>query len=243
MKSAGVGPRSRAERVAPALLVAIAVLLGIDAGVLAARGNDGPSASRLLPVPTAAPGPNAAGTDPPANAGKVPGPPVSPTDPASPLTPITPGDAAPVAAPARVSIPAIGVNAPIENLSLAADGSLIPPSDFTSVGWYAGGPAPGSVGPSVLAGHVDSKAGPAVFWRLRDLVAGDVVAVIGTDGVVRRFAVTSVAQYAKDHFPTDEVYGIQATPVLRLVTCGGVFDRSTGHYRDNVVVYADEVAR
>ena len=140
--------------------------------------------------------------------------------------------------PARLQVPAVGIDTVLIDLGIAADGTLEVPTDYAQAGWLDRSPTPGSRGPAVLAGHVDSKAGPAVFYRLRDLVAGDQVVVTRADGQVVRFTVDGVQQYAKDAFPTDAVYGPVPGPVLRLITCGGTFDRGTGHYRDNLVVYA-----
>ncbi len=143
-----------------------------------------------------------------------------------------------VAEPVRVRVPGIGVDSPLERLGVDAAGALEVPADHGRAGWFDGGPAPGDVGPAVLAGHVDSTAGPAVFWRLRDLTAGDEVLVDRADGTTARFTVTRVERHAKDAFPTDEVYGPTPDAQLRLVTCGGEFDRSQRSYRDNVVVFA-----
>ncbi|MBW8767444.1 MAG: class F sortase, partial [Geodermatophilales bacterium] len=90
----------------------------------------------------------------------------------------------------------------------------------------------------VLAGHVDSTAGPAVFFRLGELAAGDEVVVGRSDGTTVRFTVTRVARYPKAAFPTAEVYGPTPDAQLRLITCGGDFDRSRRSYADNVVVFA-----
>ncbi|GAA4697872.1 class F sortase [Phytohabitans rumicis] len=139
--------------------------------------------------------------------------------------------------PTRVRIPRIGVDSSLAVLGLEASGALRPPDKYGQAGWYGGGPAPGDVGPAVLAGHVDSKSGPAVFYRLHELRAGDVVEVSrGADRVA--FRVTSVTRYPKDKFPTAAVYGPTPGPELRLVTCGGTFDRGRGSYRDNIVVFA-----
>lgn len=143
-----------------------------------------------------------------------------------------------VADPVRVRVPGIGVDSPLERLGVDPAGALETPADYGRAGWFDGGPAPGDVGPAVLAGHVDSTAGPAVFWRLRDLAAGDEVLVDRADGTTVRFTVTRVERHPKDAFPTDEVYGPTPGPQLRLVTCGGEFDRSARSYRDNVVVFA-----
>jgi len=105
-------------------------------------------------------------------------------------------------------------------------------------GWYAGGTRPGDPGSAVILGHVDSRSGPAVFYRLRELRPGDTVEVARADGSKVRFAVQRTEQYDKRRFPTDEVYYPTLTPALRLVTCGGQFDHTTGHYRSNVIVFA-----
>jgi sortase (surface protein transpeptidase) len=91
----------------------------------------------------------------------------------------------------------------------------------------------------VIAGHVDSKTGPAVFYRLRDIKRGDAVVVERRDGSVARFVVSRVGHYPKTAFPAKQVYGSTGRPALRLITCSGDFDRSTGHYVDNTVVFAD----
>lgn len=137
----------------------------------------------------------------------------------------------------RVSIPSIGVDAPVIDLNLNADGSLEVPSDFQVTGWYAGGPAPGDVGPAVIAGHFDSRSGPAIFYRIGALVKGDKVDVFQGRRKMT-FVVQSVEQYPKDAFPTAKVYGRVGYPALRLITCGGTFNSSIGHYTDNVVVFA-----
>ncbi|MGX6602607.1 class F sortase [Micromonosporaceae bacterium Da 78-11] len=140
-------------------------------------------------------------------------------------------------APARVRVKAIGVDAGLEQLHLAADGELTPPGGFEKAGWYAEGTAPGDVGPAVIAGHVDSKSGPAVFYRLRELTTGDRIEVM-RGGTVVRFTVTRTAWYPKTKFPTDLVYGPTPDRQLRLITCGGVFDHGLRSYKDNFVVYA-----
>jgi hypothetical protein len=143
-----------------------------------------------------------------------------------------------VAVPVRVRIPSIGVDSPLVQLGVDGDGALVPPTDFARAGWFAEGPTPGEMGPAVLAGHVDSRDGPAVFFRLRDLVAGAEVLVDRIDGTTVRFTVVDAARYPKDAFPTEDVYGPTPRAELRLITCGGEFDRDRRSYRDNVVVTA-----
>jgi sortase (surface protein transpeptidase) len=143
--------------------------------------------------------------------------------------------------PVRVSIPAIGVNSPLIGLGLQADGSLqVPPTGFPA-GWFTGGPAPGALGPAVLAGHVDWAGSPGVFYRLRDVVAGDVITVARQNGSTVTFRVSRVAKYAKNAFPTKAVYGNLDHAGLRVITCGGAFDHRARSYVDNIVVFADLV--
>ncbi|MFB9239562.1 class F sortase [Plantactinospora siamensis] len=143
----------------------------------------------------------------------------------------------PAGTPRRVRVPRLGIDSPLAVLGLDGTGELIPPDRYDQAGWYGGGPAPGDVGPAVIAGHVDSTDGPAVFARLGELRPGDRIEVQrGTGTVV--FLVRSVARYAKDRFPTAEVYGPTPQAELRLITCGGTFDRRSRHYRDNVVAFA-----
>ncbi|OLT22925.1 hypothetical protein BJF78_32670 [Pseudonocardia sp. CNS-139] len=143
-----------------------------------------------------------------------------------------------VANPVRVRVPAIAVDAAIVPLEVDARGVLPPPATNEETGWWRAGPEPGEPGPAVIVGHVDSRQGPAVFFRLRQLVAGDLIHVDRTDGTTVTFVVEGVERFGKTAFPTDAVYGPTPDSRLRLVTCGGRFDRSSRHYVDNVVVFA-----
>lgn len=140
--------------------------------------------------------------------------------------------------PAFVDIAAIGATSTIERLGTLLDGRLETPNDFMKVGWWAGGVVPGAVGPAVLAGHLDSVQGPAIFARLHLLKPGDRIAIARRDGVVVHFAVTRIDRYPKDLFPAAQVYGSTSARELRLITCGGQFDRQARSYTDNTVVYA-----
>ncbi|MBM2617714.1 class F sortase [Actinoplanes sp. LDG1-06] len=145
--------------------------------------------------------------------------------------------AAPTGAPTRLRVGAIKIDTPLETLKIGPDGALQPPKKFALAGWYADGTAPGDNGPAVIAGHVDSREGPAVFYRLRDLTTGDRIDVV-RGGATLSFTVTAIRWYPKTEFPTEEVYGPTPDRQLRLITCGGVFDRTLRSYRDNLVVYA-----
>ncbi|SES75278.1 class F sortase [Geodermatophilus poikilotrophus] len=151
-----------------------------------------------------------------------------------------PVDALPRSVPVRLDIPRIGVHTELIALGLNPDGTVaVPPLDPGSpAGWYQYLASPGEPGPAVLLGHVDSHRGPAVFHRLPDLAPSDAVVVRRADGRSVVFAVESVHTYPKTAFPTEAVYGTSGDPVLRLVTCGGVFDRAQRAYLANVVVYA-----
>ena len=140
--------------------------------------------------------------------------------------------------PVRIEIPAIGVTSSLDRLGRAPDKTVQVPSRWEVAGWYAPGTRPGDPGSAVILGHVDSRSGPAVFYRLRELRRGDLVEVARADGSTVRFAVQRTEQYDKRRFPTDEVYYPTLTPALRLVTCGGEFDATAGHYRSNIIVFA-----
>jgi hypothetical protein len=144
----------------------------------------------------------------------------------------------PVARPVWLTIPAIGVRAHVVDLGVNPSGSIQVPATTTVVGWYTGGPEPGAIGPAVIVGHVDSRAGPGVFFWLRTLRPGQRVYVGRADGTMAVFTVTRVQMYAKDQFPTAAVYGPVPDAELRLITCGGAFDAARGSYLSNVVVYA-----
>ncbi len=142
--------------------------------------------------------------------------------------------------PVSIRIPAIDVDAPVMQVGKNADGTVqVPPLDEHNLtGWYRYGPAPGQRGPAVILGHVDSLTGISVFYYLKDLHAGDKVYVTLADGKVATFVVDGVQKVTKDAFPTAEIYDKAGYPSLRLITCGGPFDRATGHYLDNIIVYA-----
>jgi sortase (surface protein transpeptidase) len=140
--------------------------------------------------------------------------------------------------PVRVSIPAIGVNAKLEKLHLAGDGTLQGPRRWGEAGWFVDSSRPGEPGPAVLAGHVDSRTGPAVFYRLNKLRVGDRVFVIAASGATVTYVVDARASYPKDRFPSSLVYGPTPLPELRLITCTGDFDFVHHNYLDNLVVSA-----
>ena len=161
----------------------------------------------------------------------------APTSPAtSQATSLAAGQLA--ARPVWLSIPSIAVRTMLINLGVNKNGTLQVPSSTAVAGWYTGSPRPGTVGSAIIAGHVDSRSGPGIFFWLRTLRPGDRVYVGRADGTMAVFTVTRIKRFAKDQFPTAAVYGPVPDAELRLITCGGVFDRSLRSYLSNVVVFA-----
>jgi sortase (surface protein transpeptidase) len=219
------------------IAAAVTVLLLLLGGVLVVKSFSGTQAP---PQPDAVESASSTG---PAPSTSVPSATPSPTSASgSTAAPSTP-DFGPImepSSPVALAIPSIGVNTKgIVDLSVDKNGKLEAPADFAKAGWYAAGPTPGEFGPAVIGAHVDSKSGPAVFYRLGSLKKGAVVNVVREDGSTARFVVDRVARYAKADFPTSTVYGdTKGRAELRLITCGGAFDQATGHYVDNIVAFA-----
>lgn len=145
------------------------------------------------------------------------------------------------APPVLLGIPELGLTTRLIGLRKERSGALGVPADPQRAGWYSQGPAPGDPGPAVIVGHVDSTRGPGVFAELRSLRKGARIRVRRADGTLAVFAVTQVQEYAKRDFPTDVVYGGDGRSSLRLITCGGGFDRRAGRYLSNVIVFAAPV--
>lgn len=141
--------------------------------------------------------------------------------------------------PVHLSIPTVGIDTKFEgSLGLNDDQSVEVPQSFTEVGWYRYGPTPGEIGPAVVLGHVDSVAGPAVFFRLGQLEVGDAILIDRDDGSTARFIVTELEHVSQNAFPTARVYGDIDHAGLRLITCSGIYDREVRRYSHNLIVYA-----
>lgn len=143
--------------------------------------------------------------------------------------------------PIHLSIPAIGVSTSLSTLGLNANRTVQVPTNVYQAGWYKYGPTPGQEGSAVILGHVDTTKGPAVFYRLIDLKVGDRIYVTLANRKQVVFSVIGVRQYLKAKFPDQLVYGPRTYSALQLVTCGGSFDSSTGHYLSNIVVFSARV--
>lgn len=237
--------RSRQFRLLAVLIAALAAVgygqpdgtTGADGMSIppSAQADEAPSMASHTPVPEATP---PAERVPPVGIAALP-PSPAPSEAESEAT-HPPGPATmPASAPARLQISSIGVDSALTDLGLQADGTLeVPPGAFPA-GWYTGSPSPGELGPAIIAGHVDWAGQPGVFYNLRDLATGDEIAVTRQDGSTATFRVTRAERFDKNEFPTQAVYGDLDHAGLRLITCGGAFDRQARSYKDNIVVFAE----
>ena len=142
------------------------------------------------------------------------------------------------AAPVAVSVPSAGIWAPVIPLGLKRNGEIEVPEDISEAGWWQRGPEPGERGAAMITAHVNGGGQPGAFANLASVGKGDVIRVRRRDRTTVAFRVNRTERVPKDDFPTQKVYGKTRLPTLRLVTCGGTFDSTSGHYRDNVIVYA-----
>ncbi|WP_213450533.1 class F sortase [Rhizomonospora bruguierae] len=142
--------------------------------------------------------------------------------------------------PVKLSIPSIGVSAPVFGVGLAGDGTIaVPPVHrHHEVGWYVKGPTPGQFGPAIIVGHADTRSGPSIFYRLPKLRPGAKVEVTRRDRSIAVFQVTSVEHFDKAKLPAERVYDDYSRPGLRLITCGGQWKGGGIGYADNIVVFA-----
>ncbi|MFI6933347.1 class F sortase [Streptomyces sp. NPDC050287] len=146
------------------------------------------------------------------------------------------------ALPQRVDVPELGIQAPVVARGLDGQGAIDPPpfDQAGVVGWYADGASPGAAGTALMVGHVDTETRPAVFYKISAMKPGETVRVVRDDGKVAEFTVDDVQVVTRDHFDAQQAYGPRRTgrAELRLITCGGTFDRETRSYTANVIVSA-----
>ncbi|WP_329213633.1 class F sortase [Streptomyces sp. NBC_00683] len=188
-------------------------------------------ASAGVPPPVAAVAPTRAPASSPAAASPAPVPSPSPSVESYGLS---------RSEPERIRIKKIAVDAPFTPLAIGPSGRLDAPpvNDRNLAGWFKDGATPGERGTSVVAGHVDTMTGPAVFLLLGTLKPGNKVSITREDGIVTVFKVDSVETFSKANFPDERVYADNGTAQLRLITCGGEYDKKAKDYKDNVVVFA-----
>jgi LPXTG-site transpeptidase (sortase) family protein len=150
---------------------------------------------------------------------------------------VLPSKVMPKSLPVSLSIPAINLDTPLITTGQQSDGAIQMPVRYDVAAWYDKSPTPGERGPSIIAGHVDNWRGIGVFFRLKQLKYGDTFSVTRADGTTAHFTVLDVEEYSKEAFPSKEVYGGINYAGIRLITCGGTFNRQTGAYDDNIVVF------
>jgi len=213
----------RDVRVQVAAGVAAALTVGMLVGALVFGGGE--------PAPAAAP----------------PAPTPRPTSSAPAAVPTEPVPTGPVAAeadapaPVAIRIPDLSIDQAMVPLGVTPERKLEVPEEWMDIGWWKTGPAPGEAGGAVIAGHVNGDGKPAVFVDLPSLAVGAQVEVQREDGSVATFVVRSKEQFPKDDFPNERMYTFEGPSFLHLVTCGGSFDTRSGHYDDNIVVFAELV--
>jgi Sortase domain len=222
------GTANGRRRHLPAALVVVAAALALAAVLdpTAGRRHEDPPVARALPG-------RAIADESPGRAAERPGGTAQRR-----LVDVVDREAAP---PRRIRIPAIGVSARVISLGLNPDGTMQTPRSFSVAGWYKPWREPGERGAAVITGHVDSVSGPAVFYQLRELRRGNIIRITRADGSVVRFRVEGLERWPKVAFPSRRVFRPTRISTLRLVTCSGNFDASTGHYVDNTIVYAARV--
>lgn len=231
------------------LLTFILILTGCQTGADTTQSNTPPPtvateiATATAPASSATLEPEATATAVPAATEMVPAtevavvePTVEPETPAA--TPIPP------AMPILLNIPKIEVSASIETVGNDAEGKMDVPQGVDNAAWWNLGPLPGGPGNAVISGHLDTYLQePAVFWRLRELVPGDLISVRDARGVDHNFEVVNSETYEHDQVPLDVIFGdaVRIRPNLILITCEGTWDTGSRNYDQRFVVYAKAV--
>lgn len=234
---------STRRRVWAAAATALLMVAGLALASAAATGSvvGGPSLNRgdavAVPDPAPADDPGTAELEGPSPVTR----PVTDSAALAPSQETAPPDepeAALTSPPARLTVPAIDVDAQVAGVGVDPDGGMEVIEDIERVGWYEHGPVPGASGSSVLAAHVDTEEGRGVFFDLVELEVGDKVEVRDADGTLQRFEISAVDRHHKDELPVEELFARDGPGRLTLITCGGPFDPEQRSYRDNVVVTA-----
>lgn len=141
-------------------------------------------------------------------------------------------------APVRLRIPKIGIDTMVQWVGADANGQMGVPSNYSDVAWYEVGPPPGTPGNAVIAGHLDSTTGPAIFFRLEELQAGDEIFVGNEAGQELRFVVSGREVYDAANAPLERIFGPAINPQLNLITCDGAFDQTARQYDKRLVIFS-----
>ncbi|OGG56403.1 hypothetical protein A2680_01615 [Candidatus Kaiserbacteria bacterium RIFCSPHIGHO2_01_FULL_55_37] len=145
--------------------------------------------------------------------------------------------------PARLSIPALHIDASVQKVGVKADGSMATPSNFADVAWYKYGTVPGQLGSAVISGHVDNGLALAgVFKHLPELRVGDDVYIEQQDGNRLHFVVEAIESYPYKDAPAEKIFAHNDAARLNLVTCEGVWVKSEKTYDHRLVVFTKLVA-
>lgn len=144
--------------------------------------------------------------------------------------------------PAAITIPSLSINAPFEFLGLNPDHTIAVPVNSQDVGWFIYGPKPGEVGAAVIIGHLDSVKGQAIFANLNKINPGDKILITRDDGSLVTYRVDSLSKFSQNNFPTQAVYGSLPYAGIRLITCGGTWNKKAGHYTENLIVFGTEIS-
>jgi sortase A len=143
--------------------------------------------------------------------------------------------------PSRIKIPSLEIDTEIIPVGLLENGEMAVPKETNIVGWYNKGVMPGAKGNSVVAGHVDSKEGPAIFFYLKNLEKGQEILISDKEGHTRKFVVREKKSYKNDEAPIEEIFGVSSKRNLNLITCTGTFNHALHEYPDRLVVYTELV--
>jgi LPXTG-site transpeptidase (sortase) family protein len=144
-----------------------------------------------------------------------------------------------MADPTKLVIPSIDVQADLEGVGVLDNGQMGVPDSAEGVGWFEPGATPGETGNAVMAGHVDSTSGPAVFFDLEEMEAGDDVHVTNDDGQELTFTVEKVVSYPRQEAPMEAIFGASDSRNLQLITCSGTFNQDQGTHDERLVVYTE----
>ena len=148
--------------------------------------------------------------------------------------------------PVRMQVPKLGINAPITAYGLdqlEADGALPAPRRADEVAWYDYSGRAGEANNGVYSGHVDWLGRPAVFTRIKELVNGDVIVLVGDRGSRFTYEVLGCDD-VECHLPlasrpdVDEFVGYSAFSHLTMITCEGEWDRIRRDYSHRRIVRA-----
>lgn len=141
----------------------------------------------------------------------------------------------------KIDTDRVKVDAAVEYVGKTPEGAMDVPKKWEDVAWYQLGPPPGEDGNSVIAGHLDSETGPAVFWNLKELKVGDEISIVTTQGKTTRFRVRKMQTYFDENAPLYDIFGPSDSSHLNLITCEGTFDPAAKKYNQKLVVFADKI--